>query len=300
MVRARGLGPDPNGVLVEVAGRRSYIHCTGQGAPVVVLEAGMGSMSSQWAWVQPGISRFARVCSYDRAGAGWSQSVRGPRDAAHVAADLEALLKATGEPGPYVLVGHSLGGVFARVFAGRYPASVAGLVLVDPTPLDLSLGWSDRLQASAMTESLPILFRLGVQPLRAQMEPLGRGLPPAAREDLLGSYGSLAHLEAFRDEYRAMAASNAQAKQAVLRHDLPVTVLSADLSMAAKQADMVKRAQAEHAQFAARFAGGRHRVIPGSNHLSLVTDPKNADQVVEEVGRLVELVRATPAAAAGS
>jgi len=282
---------DPPGGVTQVAGRGVHILASGEGSPTVVLEAGLGSLSSQWAWVQPGIAAFTRVCAYDRAGLGWSGSAPGPRDAMTIAADLKALLEATGQPPPYLLVGHSLGGLFARVFAGRYPASVAGLVLIDPTPLDLEIGWSARFSAALMTAALPILFRMGVQPLRAQMQSLGLDLPAAARQDLIGAYGSLAHLEAFRDEYRAMDKTNAQARASLLPHDLPVVALSADLPMAPSQGDMVKTAQAEHARFAAGFAEGRHRVIAGSNHLSLVTDPKNAVQIVDEVHRLVDQVR---------
>lgn len=277
--------------MARVAGRDVHIVCSGQGTPTVVLEAGMGSMSSQWAWIQPGIAKFTRVCAYDRAGAGWSQAARGPRDADHIAADLEALLQTTGQTPPYVVVGHSLGGVFARVFASRNPSSVAGLVLIDPTPLDLDVGWAGRLSASVMTETLPVLFRLGVQPLRAQMELLGRDLPVEAREDLVASYGSLAHLEAFRDEYRAMETSNAEARRSTLPRDLSVSVLSAGLPMAPGQGDLVKRSQAEHERFAGNFVDGSHRVIEGSNHLSLVTNRQYADQIVDEVHRVVERVR---------
>jgi hypothetical protein len=119
------------------------------------------------------------------------------------------------------------------------------------------------------------------------MAPLGRDLPPAARNDLMASYGSPAHLSAMRDEYRALARSNAEARGAVLPRDLPVVVLSTGLAMAPGQADMILRAQAEHAAFAASFTHGRHRVIAGANHISLVTDPAFADEIVDEVRRLV-------------
>lgn len=263
----------------------------GAGSPTVVLEAGLGSTSAQWAWIQPGIASFARVLAYDRAGVGASQAATGPRDAAHIAEELKTLLETAGEPPPYVLVGHSLGGIYARVFAGRFPQLVTSLLLIDPTPLDLQLGWFARLSASLMIETLPILHRLGVQPMRVQMEPLGRDLPAEAREALTAAYASLRHLQGFRDEYRAMAISSEQARRARLSPDLPVTVLSAGLAMAPSQEAMVELAQAEHARFAASFRLGRHRVIAGANHLSLVTDPNSAAQIVEEIGRLADLSR---------
>jgi pimeloyl-ACP methyl ester carboxylesterase len=98
------------------------------------MDAGLGGWSLDWSAVQPDIARFTRVCSYDRAGLGWSEPGDMPGDAQHAAEELHALLAASGEPGPYVLVGHSNGGLRAALYAHTYPREVAGLVLVDPTP----------------------------------------------------------------------------------------------------------------------------------------------------------------------
>jgi pimeloyl-ACP methyl ester carboxylesterase len=292
MPRPKHLSSDPVGVLAVVEGRKFYIHRSGDGSPTIVLDTGLGGTSSHWALVQEGIAKFTTVCSYDRAGIGRSQRGEEVRDANHIASDLNALLLATGQTPPYIVVGHSAGGLYAHVFASRYPALVAGLVLVDPTPLDFSLKWYVRAMAALMLGALPTLSRLGLQVMRAQMESLGGDLPEDARAELRAAHGSPGHLAATRDEFRALDVSLAQAKDSVLAHDLPVLVLSAELASAPSQSDLVKRAQAEHARFAAMFDEGRHRVIAGSNHLSLVTDRRFAAEIAEEIRLFVDRVSA--------
>jgi pimeloyl-ACP methyl ester carboxylesterase len=125
------IGPPP-GRLVDIGGRKLHLHCTGSGSPTVILEAGASSFAIDWALVQPEIARTNRVCSYDRAGMGWSDlAAGGPRD--NVTSDLYAALKVAQEKPPYILVGASMGGIYVRLFADQYPAEVVGLVLVDPT-----------------------------------------------------------------------------------------------------------------------------------------------------------------------
>jgi pimeloyl-ACP methyl ester carboxylesterase len=120
---------------VDIGGRDLFLHCTGEGSPTVILEAGFGDTSGIWDKVQPGVAQTTRVCSYDRAGLG--QSDPPPTDVrtfGEVVADLHALLTTAGVPGPYVLVGNSIGGPFIRLYAGTYPEEIAGLVLVDGVP----------------------------------------------------------------------------------------------------------------------------------------------------------------------
>lgn len=119
------------GVLVEVGGHRLHLWCTGSGSPTVVLEAGATGFSFDWSQIQEDIAAFTRVCAYDRAGLGWSEPVEAPLSSAEVAQDLHDLLTGAGEAGPYVVVGHSAGGIHVRSFARQFPAEVAGMVLVD-------------------------------------------------------------------------------------------------------------------------------------------------------------------------
>lgn len=122
---------------VDIGGRSLFLDSQGAGSPTIVLEAGFGNGVNAWDLVQPALAQVTRVCSYDRAGIGRSDPPpHRPRAGVEIVDDLRALLKKADAPGPYVLVGHSLGGLYARLFAGLHPAEVAGLVLVDALPAE--------------------------------------------------------------------------------------------------------------------------------------------------------------------
>ena len=121
------------GKLVDIGGYRLHINCTGTGSPTVILDAGLGGTSLDWSKVQPAVARFTRVCSYDRAGYGWSDTGPGPRTSQQIVKELHLLLVHAQISGPYLLVGHSLGGLNMRLYAYRYPGEVAGMVLLDAT-----------------------------------------------------------------------------------------------------------------------------------------------------------------------
>ena len=119
------------GRMVDVGGRRLHLVCVGTGSPTVVFESGLGEGWYSWALVQPKVGEHFRACSYDRSGIGFSDPDPAARTVARLVDDLHELLLRSGEPGPYLLVGHSLGGLSVRRYAKRYPAGVAALVLVD-------------------------------------------------------------------------------------------------------------------------------------------------------------------------
>lgn len=127
----------PIGKMVNLGGYRLHLDCRGHGGPTVVLESGLGCNSLDWALVQPELSKFTRVCSYDRAGYGWSDESPNERTSENIVAELHALLHKSGIPGPYILVGHSFGGINVRLYASHYPDEVAGVVLVDSSHEDL-------------------------------------------------------------------------------------------------------------------------------------------------------------------
>jgi pimeloyl-ACP methyl ester carboxylesterase len=126
----------PPGKTYTVDGHAMRIDCVGSGSPAIVLDAGLGNDGLIWGRVQPALAKTTRVCSYDRAGFGWSDALPAPRDAEHIATELHGLLATAGIQGPVVLMGHSIAGMYIREYATRYPTEVAGLIFVDgSTPL---------------------------------------------------------------------------------------------------------------------------------------------------------------------
>src|SRR5215475_7926265 len=124
----------PPGKLVDIGGWRLHLNCTGEpraAQPTVILEAGLGDFSVEWSLVQPGVAKFARVCSYDRAGDGWSELGPHPRTLRQIVYELHTLLDRAGVKPPLALVGHSYGGWLVRLYASTYPTEVAGLALVE-------------------------------------------------------------------------------------------------------------------------------------------------------------------------
>ncbi|WP_161978026.1 alpha/beta fold hydrolase [Dictyobacter kobayashii] len=123
----------PVGQMVNVGGYKLHLDCTGTGSPTVILEAGLADTTLVWSKVQPAVSTFTRVCSYDRAGDGGSEVGQTPRTGKQIVTELHTLLAKAHIAGPYILVGHSLGGLYVRLYASTYPQQVVGMVLVDPS-----------------------------------------------------------------------------------------------------------------------------------------------------------------------
>jgi pimeloyl-ACP methyl ester carboxylesterase len=140
--------PPPPGVLIDIGTHRLHLHCLGEGTPTVVFDAALGGSSLSWSLVQPEVARVARACTHDRAGFGWSEAGPLPRTAGRIADELHTLLHRAGVAGPYLLVGHSFGGLVMRLFATRHRRDVAGLVLIEPAVPE------DWLQPSAERRAL--------------------------------------------------------------------------------------------------------------------------------------------------
>jgi pimeloyl-ACP methyl ester carboxylesterase len=224
----------PPGQLVDVGGYRLHINCTGSGSPTVVIDAGLGDWSTGWGFVQPEVAKTTRVCTYDRAGWAWSEAGPLPRDAAHFAKELHTLLKNANIPGPYVMVGHSLGGLTVRVFVHDYASEVAGVVLIDSmTPQQFAQSPAD-IRPRSDTQSRPFnlmvaLGRLGV--VRLLAKPLG--ILPAAPPNAKAYYASGVrpqNIQAFIDDSKGMPTAGAQAAAVESFGDLPLIVLTASLN----------------------------------------------------------------------
>ncbi len=137
---AQGPALNPPGKLVDIGGYKLHLNCTGAGSPTVLLEYGSTGNAMDWALVQPGVARFARVCSYDRAYEGWSDAGPGAQSMHQQVYELQVLLKTAGIAPPYILVGWSLGGMIDRLYADMYPGEAVGIVLIDATHEDITLG----------------------------------------------------------------------------------------------------------------------------------------------------------------
>lgn len=221
------------GQLVDVGGYKMHIHCTGQGSPTVILAGGSLEYSLLWALVQPEVAWVTRVCSYDRAGYAWSESSPRPRTAVIMVEELHALLTNGKIEGPYVLVGHSLGGMMMRVYAQKYPNEVAGLILVDSLHEEQISRLPDiqqRLLQEALEQGrmLSIFNSTGLMALALQNIP-NPGFPDEAYAQLKASSATSGLFKTNVAELKAMEESCAEVRALHIASfgDLPLIVLSA-------------------------------------------------------------------------
>ena len=202
------------GRLVDVGGYRLHLNCSGEGSPVVVLDAGLGDACLVWDTVQEQLAASQRVCSYDRAGYGWSDPGPKPRTYQKAAEELHTLLRNAGESGPFVLVGHSAGANTVRLYAAVYPEEVAGLVLIEP-PLFTEVKPILLSGLKLMRQGLKILSQLGIIRLlgkRSKMNLLfGGAYPPSALSEQAGFLyrpaaiqTSIAEIDALPETIQAM------------------------------------------------------------------------------------------------
>jgi pimeloyl-ACP methyl ester carboxylesterase len=246
---AQSDSPSPPGRLIDLGGYHLHLNCAGQGAPTVVLSPGAGDFSVDWALVQPEIAKATRVCSYDRGGEAWSDLGPAPRTMDQEVFDLHRLLIEGGEKAPYVLVGHSLGGMVARLFATRYRSETTGLVLVDAFSEDARLflnGKLSRVRTTAQSRPIPSprnsvratdsLGSEDVQKIREFMtqfvgqpksDPPFDKLPPSAQRERLWALSRPSHY-ADGDDYFAEITARVYAETNGTVHpmgDLPLIVL---------------------------------------------------------------------------
>jgi pimeloyl-ACP methyl ester carboxylesterase len=260
----------PVGRLVDVGGYQMHINCIGTGSPTVVLESAFPGTSANWGWVQSGVAEATRVCTYDRAGMGWSDARSEPRDARHIAADLHALLKGGDVPGPYVLVGHSFGGLLVREYAAQYPLDVAGVVLVDAMHPDQYNRFPPEmaLPDAQQLDTLLILAQLGLTRLWSPF-PTPPTLPDSAREQTSAFNASMKSMTAMANEYRGFPSTFEQIRAAGDLGSTPLFVLTAEETFPhSAVADRVwKELQNE---LAALSTNSTHRHTTGTTHDSLV------------------------------
>ena len=277
----------PPGEMVDVGAHSLHINCLGEGSPTVILEAASGAMSAHWVRVQQQVAQTTRVCTYDRAGLGWSEPGPEPRDAKQISGELHTLLaNAAGTEGPYVLVGHSYGGLYARMFAARYSEEVAGMVLVDSShPEQFSRSPEGRAmyeQIERLGAVLPFLTRLGVIRL-SNYYPAHPDLPSQQSAQIEAFNSSTQHVVTTVEEFRATPETTAQVRSTQTVGDKPLAVVSAG-----EQPSSWLEMQDE---LAALSPNSIHRVVDGATHVSLLYEEGDAQVTSAAIVQVVEAVR---------
>jgi pimeloyl-ACP methyl ester carboxylesterase len=276
----------PPGHLVNVGGYSLHINCVGEGSPTVILESALGAMSAHWVRVQQVVAETTRVCAYDRAGMGWSEPGPEPRDARQISSELHTLLKDADTEGPYVLVGHSYGGLYARMYAARYPNEVAGVVLVDSShPEQFTRSPEGRAmyeQIRRLGAVIPFLTRLGVIRL-FNVYPAHPDLPPQQRAQIEAFNSSTRQVATTAAEFRATPETTAQVRSTGTLGDKPLAVISAG-----EQSSSWLELQDE---LAALSSDSIHRVVEGATHESLLYESRDAQVTGAAILEVVEVVR---------
>lgn len=299
-------------------GRELNVFCIGEGAPTVLFEQGGEGNIANWKFVQPAISALTRACFYDRAGFGYSDPPQEPVTALSVTDDLRSLLEAEHIEGPLIIVGHSIGGFYATVYASRFPEDVAGLVLVDPgfsgqqqwqTPSDLESGVPEMVRGE---DSLLTCARAARSGELTQENLRDRGCFPVANDLPAGEAAYLLHAVTGPAWYEAeysqsvnyfsrneeLSLSQAQA-DAVRRSfgEMPLEVLSAGTlpTRSRVSADRNRIAgehwQNGHRQLAHRSSQGHWQIVDGAGHFIQLSRP---DTVIEAIKRVIVETRAAP------
>jgi pimeloyl-ACP methyl ester carboxylesterase len=266
----------PPGRLVDIGGHRLHLWCTGDGSPVVILDTGLGSTTAAWGFVQPDVARFTRVCSYDRAGLGYSDAGPTPRTARRMASELAGLLDRGGIGGPVVLVAASSGGFNVRMFASDHPERTAALVLVDAAHED------QPHDIPRLAAFVPLLARLGVlRLLGISFDLRGATLAPSTRHFARATRFRAAGYAAAADEIRHIRESATEVRNSRRALPIPVVVvtgaLGADAAWHALQRDLVALSER-----------GCQIIVPDAGHVVALDQPQ---VIVSAIRSVVEMTR---------
>jgi pimeloyl-ACP methyl ester carboxylesterase len=276
----------PPGEMVNVNGHLMHINCMGEGGPTVILEAANLGMSAHWVRVQQQLAKTTRVCAYDRAGMGWSEAGPEPRDAKQISSELHTLLKSADTEGPYVLVGHSYGGLYTRMYAARYPKQVAGVVLVDSShPEQFTRSEEGRAmyeQNRRMGAFIPWLTRLGVIRL-TNFYPAHPDLPAQQRAQIEAFNSSTQQLATTVEEFSATPQTNSQVRSTQSLGDKPLAVVSAGQ----QSPDWLEMQD----ELAALSPNSIHRVVEGATHESLLYDKGDSQVTSAAIEQVVDAGR---------
>jgi pimeloyl-ACP methyl ester carboxylesterase len=280
----------PPGNLIDVDGFKMHIHCEGVGSPTVILEAMSGGTSTYWGWIQPEIQKETRVCVYDRAGFGWSESDPESLTLARTARNLHTLLVNGNIEGPYVLVGHSIGGVYVRQFAADYPDDVVGVMLLDEANPQQFVKYPEMFAEGDnfvnMLKAINFANRIGVAhlffALGGKMD--FSELPEPQHSQMEAIWSTPQYFEAQVAEINAGHEIWADALDLKGVGDLPLMVVSRGLNLDYEwnkyQADLENLS-----------TNSLHVTVEGANHGALVFNKKYAAEVSKAILQLVNVVR---------
>jgi len=279
----------PPGQLIDISGRKLHVNCVGTGSPTVVMEAGGGGTSLDWSLVQPDIATTTRVCTYDRAGAGWSDPGPMPRSPQHVVDDLIALLDASEPGGPYVLVTHSDSGLSTLLFAIEHPEAVAGVVFVDarhpdalsPAERQTQLDQAQLLPTITTVVGRPGLGRLFGADLYPQIHPEAGFLPAPTRELMLLQASHPAYVDQVISSIESATTNDAELARAGAASlgSRPIVVLTTEQYLSLYPG--WSAAQEELAKLSTNAV--HHFVGAGSEHYVMWQHPEVVVEAVDQV-----------------
>lgn len=278
------------GATYVVGGHRLYLDCRGQGGPTVVLDNGLGEVAASWARIVAQVATTTRVCAYDRAGQGWSQDTSRAQDGVAAAKDLHTLLSMAGEHGPYLLVGHSIGGTYALTYAAQYPQQVAGMVLLDsssPEQFTAIPSYSGQYAVVHRVMALtPTLNRLGLGRVISAITP--SHLPTAAADEVIALTASAHGARSANGEWQVLPTLFTQAQALTTLGHRPLAVLTATESL-----QKMGGWAAAQDRLAALSTRSVHQVVD-STHLGLLEDEHGSAAAVDAVDHVIAAVRSHP------
>lgn len=283
----------PPGQRVDIGGYKLHIYCLGAGSPTVILDsANMGTVSN-WAWIQPEVGKATRVCAYDRADSGWSDLSPQPNNTRQNAEALHTLLNNADISGPYILVGHSFGGLYVRMFAEMYPDEIAGMVFIEGTLPDglKTLGKPDVMPNApdvSMIDRTPFIGRLGV--LRLMGFPAtDPDLPEPQRSELQAFLSSPKWAELIKRQYHLFPTLLAQVRPLYGEGSLGSIPLAVVLGSEGDGG--IPEWRDLFAQQAALSTNNTIVIIEGATHASLVDRREHALQTSAVIQRVLEAIR---------